>query len=144
MLEPTGYSLGELNLNWDKRNVYDFDTRIHLLLRGPGIAAGSKFEFLASNVDLAPTMISLADIERAPGMDGKSFLPMLLSDTELLQAPVSVRRYATAHPVAGVAASWRDTHFIEYYYIGIGGYCGASHLSCSWCCIFCRSDEHSE
>ena len=24
-----GYSLGELNLNWDKRNVYDFDIRIH-------------------------------------------------------------------------------------------------------------------
>ena len=30
-----GYSLGELNLNWDKRNVYEFDVRVHLLMRGP-------------------------------------------------------------------------------------------------------------
>ena len=38
-----GYSLGELNLNWDKRNVYDWDTRIHLLVRGPGVRPGSSF-----------------------------------------------------------------------------------------------------
>ena len=55
-----GYSLGELNLNWDKRNVYDFDTRIHLLVKGPGIVPGSSVDFLASNVDLAPTFLSLA------------------------------------------------------------------------------------
>ena len=47
--------------------VYDFDTRIHLLIKGPGIAPGSSFDFLASNVDLAPTMLSLADIPRPPG-----------------------------------------------------------------------------
>ena len=38
--------------------------------------------------------------------------------------PGSVLRYAHAHPAASVRSSWRDTHFIEYYYIGIGGYCG--------------------
>ena len=38
--------------------------------------------------------------------------------------PGSVLRYARAHPPASVRSSWRDTHFIEYYYIGIGGYCG--------------------
>ena len=29
-----GYSFGELNLAWDKRNVYEFDVRIHLVVRG--------------------------------------------------------------------------------------------------------------
>ena len=57
-------------------------------------------------------------------MDGKSFLPMVLSELELPKAPQSVQRYATAHPVASTVSNWRDTHFIEYYYIGIGGYCG--------------------
>lgn len=52
---------------------------------------------------------------------------MLLSEPELHRAPQSVRRYATAHPTTSVVSSWRDTHFIEYYYIGIGGYCGASN-----------------
>ena len=36
-----GYQLGQLNLNWDKRNVYESNIRIHLLVRGPGIGAGS-------------------------------------------------------------------------------------------------------
>ena len=35
-----------------------------------------------------------------------------------------VRRYLAAHSATAVKSGWRDTHFIEYYYIGIGGYCG--------------------
>jgi hypothetical protein len=62
-------------------------------------------------------MLSLANIERAPGMDGKSFLPMVLSESELPKAPQSVQRYAAAHPAANTVSNWRDTHFIEYYYI---------------------------
>jgi N-acetylglucosamine-6-sulfatase len=46
-----GYSLGELNLNWDKRNVYDWDTRIHMLARGPGIMPGSSFAFGTTSAD---------------------------------------------------------------------------------------------
>lgn len=30
-----GYSFGELNFEWDKRNVYEFDTKIHMLIKGP-------------------------------------------------------------------------------------------------------------
>ena len=56
----------DLEINFNLK-VYDFDTRIHLLIKGPGIAPGSSFDFLASNVDLAPTMLSLADIPRPPG-----------------------------------------------------------------------------
>ena len=29
-----GFQLGELNIAMDKRHVYDWDTRIHLLVRG--------------------------------------------------------------------------------------------------------------
>ena len=32
-----GFQLGELNLPQDKRNVYEFDIKIHLLARGQGI-----------------------------------------------------------------------------------------------------------
>ena len=63
-------------------------TRRRVWHRGPGVKAGSSFDFLASNVDLTPTMLSLANIERAPGMDGKSFLPMVLEPTEPAAANV--------------------------------------------------------
>lgn len=72
-----GYSLGELNLNWDKRNVYEFDVKIHLLIRGPGIAPGSTFNQVLSNVDLAPSMLSLAGLGTV-GMDGRSFIPLAI------------------------------------------------------------------
>ena len=29
-----------------------------------------------------------------------------------------------AHPAAALRSSWRETQFIEYYYVGIGGHCG--------------------
>jgi hypothetical protein len=123
----------------------DFDTRIHLLVKGPGIAPGSVHDFIASNVDLTPTFLSLAGLELAPGMDGRSILPLLLApaaepaaaaaaaaddadDTPArapalplaLALPGSVARYAAAHPAAQARARWRTTHFIEYHLRAIG------------------------
>ena len=44
----------------DKRHVYDFDTRIPLLVRGPGIVPGSILSSQATPVDLAPTFLAIA------------------------------------------------------------------------------------
>jgi N-acetylglucosamine-6-sulfatase len=49
-----GFQLGQFNIPMDKRQVYDWDTRIHLLMRGPGISKGSTFELPATQVDVAP------------------------------------------------------------------------------------------
>jgi N-acetylglucosamine-6-sulfatase len=43
-----GFQLGELNLPQDKRNVYEFDTKIHMIARGPGIAPGSHFTYVVT------------------------------------------------------------------------------------------------
>ena len=52
--------LGEFNIPMDKRNVYDWNTRIHLLARGPGIKHGSTWNQPATQVDMAPTFLGLA------------------------------------------------------------------------------------
>ena len=39
-----GFQLGQFNILMDKRQPYDWDTRIHLLARGPGIQAGSLMD----------------------------------------------------------------------------------------------------
>ena len=107
-----GYSLGELNLNWDKRNVYDFDTRIHLLVRGPGIAPGRAIAAPLTNVDLAPTILDMAGIfdYDAGDVDGRSLLPLLLDDSD--------------DDFMNPSSAWRADVYIEYTYIGIDGYCG--------------------
>ena len=38
-----GFQLGQFNIPMDKRHVYEWDTKIHLLARGPGIRPGSTF-----------------------------------------------------------------------------------------------------
>jgi N-acetylglucosamine-6-sulfatase len=118
--------LGQLNLNWDTRNVYEQDVRIHLLLRGPGIAPGSTFDFPATNVDLAPTILGMAGLEAPEGIDGKSFLPLLVDASQ--QLPASVQRHLSANGRDTVARDWRDHLFIEYYYVGLGSYCAAGPI----------------
>eukprot|EP00658_Telonema_sp_P-2_P070925 TRINITY_DN60285_c0_g1_i2.p1 TRINITY_DN60285_c0_g1~~TRINITY_DN60285_c0_g1_i2.p1 ORF type:complete len:305 (+),score=47.32 TRINITY_DN60285_c0_g1_i2:137-1051(+) len=73
-----GFQLGEMNLAIDKRNVYDFDVRIHLVASGPGIKPGTVLPQLATNVDLMPTWLGLAGVPVTPDdMDGKSLVPFL-------------------------------------------------------------------
>ena len=54
---------------------------VPLIIRWPGVVeAGSKSEHLISGVDLAPTILSAANVEPDEGMTGVSFLPALRGD----------------------------------------------------------------
>lgn len=124
---------GEMNLAMDKRNVYDFDIRIHLVVAGPGIRPGSVVKQLATNVDLTPTWWGLAGIEFGPeDTDGRSLVPLLVTppapggQEPVLPASVTAH-LETAPTAAEAAAGWRETAFIEYYYVGIGPKCGQAH-----------------
>ena len=77
-----GYSLGQFMVDSHKTQVWDHNTRVPMLIRGPGITPGSIFTGIASMADLAPTMLELAsggnDASAVPAeMDGASFAPML-------------------------------------------------------------------
>jgi hypothetical protein len=76
-----GFQLGQFNIIMDKRHVYDWDTHIHLLARGPGILPGSRFPYPATQVDLAPTFLGLAGLSVPQYMDGKSLVPLLVTVT---------------------------------------------------------------
>jgi len=111
-----GFQLGQFGLPFDKRHVYDFDIRIHMVLRGPGIKQNSTFNFLGSNVDVAPTFLGLAGISKPSNMDGKSILPMLMNSTDNDILPATKRHLQSFHPTE-YTASWRDSMFIEYYFV---------------------------
>jgi len=114
-----GFQLGEFNLLIDKRQMYDHDTRIHLLVRGPGIAPGSTFDFLGTQVDNAPTWLGLAGVKTPAGMDGKSFAPLLVNPSVGDDIPTQTKAHIADVAPRGVveyAANWRDSVFIEYYF----------------------------
>ncbi len=53
---------------------YDHDVRIHNLVRGPGVAPGSTFAYLGTNVDQAPAWLGLAGLPTPARMDGRSYV----------------------------------------------------------------------
>lgn len=89
-----GFQLGQFNMLMDKRHVYDWDTRVHLIVKGPNIRPKLELR-LATNVDLAPTILELARVSQRSDFDGRSLAP-LLSNQE--------------------GITWRDSVFIEYYF----------------------------
>merc|ERR1711959_305714 len=73
-----GFQLGQFNILMDKRHVYEWDTKIHLLARGPGIKPGSSFSMPGTQVDIAPTLLGLAGVKAPSFMDGHSVVPFLV------------------------------------------------------------------
>ncbi len=60
-----------------KSTAYEPDIRIPLLVRGPGIAAGTHRSQMVINNDLGVTMADLAGARPTRKVDGRSFVPIL-------------------------------------------------------------------
>jgi len=126
-----GFQLGELNLPFDKRNVYEFDTKIHLLASGPGIARGSRWSQPATNVDLAPTFLAIAGVQQPEDMDGRSFLPFIVAapagdDSERAAWSEGLPRTVHQHLLTtgdAYARNWRQSVYFQHQRVGAQSYC---------------------
>ncbi|HTE17330.1 MAG TPA: sulfatase [Armatimonadota bacterium] len=87
-----GFAFGEHGLI-DKRTAYEPSMRVPLLMAGGGLPAGRTVEEVVANIDIAPTVLEAAGVN-VPGMDGRSFLPL----------------------VRGAQVPWRDALLYEYYW----------------------------
>lgn len=59
-----------------KSFLYEESLRVPLIIRGPGFPAGAIRQQPVSNVDLAPTIVSLAKVTPGRTMDGRPLLPL--------------------------------------------------------------------
>ena len=67
---------------WDKRQPYETDIRVPLLIRGPGIPKRHSFTFPVLNIDLLPTIYELATKSELPTeVDGQSWAKEILKMT---------------------------------------------------------------
>ncbi|MGB8648671.1 MAG: sulfatase [Anaerolineae bacterium] len=71
-----GFHLGQHRLEPGKNTPYEEDIRLPLVVRGPGIAAGSTIDSLTGNVDLALTWADLAGVKPPAFCDGRSLVPL--------------------------------------------------------------------
>jgi hypothetical protein len=88
-----GFHLGQFGLTLDKRTIYDFDLRVPLLVRGPGVPQAAISDALVVSIDVAPTLLDIAGLKAPSDMDGVSFFSVL----------------------KGVEASMRTDFLVEYH-----------------------------
>lgn len=70
--------LGQFNQPWDKRQPYDTDIRVPLLIRGPGLIPKSISDLPFQSVDLAPTILQMAGLPIPNYMDGQPLLKHII------------------------------------------------------------------
>lgn len=89
-----GFFYGEFGLAQERRLAYEPSVRIPLLVRYPSLVkSGTRPAQLASNVDIAPTLLELAGVPIPATMDGRSLV----------------------RAVGAAPAPVRDDLLIEYY-----------------------------
>ena len=72
-----GFHMGQHRLGAGKWTAYEEDTRVPLMVRGPGVPEGKKLPHMVLNNDLAPTFADLAGVEPPGFVDGRSMAPLL-------------------------------------------------------------------
>ena len=75
-----GFHMGQHRLRPQKATPYEEDVRVPLIVRGPGIDAGTERSSLVANIDLAPTILDLAGAEPLRSVDGRSLRPLFSDD----------------------------------------------------------------
>ena len=89
-----GYFFGEHGLSYERRPAYQKSNRIPRLVRYPRLIwRGATNDPFALHIDIAPTLLELTGLDRAPGLHGRSLVPL----------------------PRGEAPDWHGSFLIEYY-----------------------------
>ena len=103
-----GYFMGEHTF-LDKRLAYENSMRVPMLIRYPGlIKKKTKIKEQCLNIDLAPTILDLAGIEKPAYMQGESILGLLKGEND---------------------NNWRKAILFEYFLDSYWPYAGPSQIA---------------
>ena len=97
LLSDNGFTLGEHRLRGDKKYLYEPTVRVPLQMRGPGVSAGRTVTVPTAQVDIAPTLLRLADIPTTPArvgleIDGRSLMGAL--DNQVAPRPIVLEEHS--------------------------------------------------
>lgn len=117
-----GYMHGEHRIRSGKLQPYEEAIRVPLLIRGPGIAPGTRIGDPAADVDLVPTISELTATGQAAGLeragDGRSLGAYLDGAREAQRAIlIEGKHRARPTPAGAVARSFLGVRTRRYAYI---------------------------
>lgn len=79
-----GMAIGRHGLQ-GKQNLYEHTWRVPFIVKGPGIPSGKRVKGNVYLLDILPTLCDLADIEAPQTIEGKSILPVLKGEKEVVR-----------------------------------------------------------
>ena len=126
-----GYMHGEHRIAAEKVQPYEEAIKVPFVIRGPGIPAGERITDPVANVDLAPTILDLAEVQVAEQdarpIDGRSLAHYTYGRGDPQRAVLIESKHAPRRVPSGAfaAPSWlgvRTSHYvyIEYYRAEVG------------------------
>ncbi|MCY3780410.1 MAG: sulfatase-like hydrolase/transferase [Chloroflexi bacterium] len=114
-LSDHGDYLGDHGM-YGKGLPYESALRTPLIARGPGIAAGHTIDSVESTLDIAPTLLDMADIAEPEGVQGRSLKP-LLSGADLPRPSVALVEndddFAELRMRSIFTPQWRLTYYLN-------------------------------
>jgi len=94
-----GFFYGEHRLTGGKFIAYEPATHLPLLIRGPGIKAGTSTGELAANIDIAPTILELAGVTADKSIDGRSLVPYMKDPSLRSRRPILFESFVETNDV---------------------------------------------
>src|SRR5918995_533075 len=111
-----GFYHGEHRIPKEKWRPYEEDVHVPLLVRGPGVAAGSTTRKIALNTDYLPTFTDLAGTRTPSYADGRTLGPVLDGSATPWRSTILLEGAAHYSPAfAGIRTSTTTKRkYIEY------------------------------
>jgi N-acetylglucosamine-6-sulfatase len=101
--DDNGFFHGQHRVPSGKVLVYEPSIRVPLLMRGPGVPKNRHLKQMTANIDLAPTILDLANAKAGRVMDGKSLVPLLAHPSSQWGRDLLIERGPTGAKRAGTA-----------------------------------------
>ena len=94
-----GFFFGEHRLTGGKFLAYEPSTHLPFLMRGPGIKPGTSTGELAANIDIAPTILELAQAKADKSIDGRSLVPFAHDPSLRTRRPILFESFVETNDV---------------------------------------------
>ncbi|MFB6135515.1 MAG: sulfatase [Halobacteriaceae archaeon] len=95
-----GELLGDHGMYTKGPFFYEPSVRVPLVFEGPGVAEGVETDALVELVDLAPTLLEAAGVDRPLGMQARSLWPLLRGEADEGRDAVYSEYYVDQHPAS--------------------------------------------
>ena len=112
-----GWHMGEHRQQYGKTTAYEEDIRVPFVIRGPGIAKGTRVSSFVVNNDLAPSFADMAGVTPPSFVDGRSFLPLLDDPLQPWRQTFGIERRQTETDSLVGAASFRAMRTADWTYV---------------------------